>query len=336
MKKLFILILSVTMILSIAACGAPAAQVAEDGVIMPTLEPTPEPTQSPTPSPTEEPTPKPILPLTVSAYNNTYVVKEVSVGKDEKGNTTVIATGSGFDVIPMRNGAWVIPVECSIISGGSEYSTVSAGTNPPKVTYQFDTSAEPDSIVLYPGDNPNNRTVIEFGVELTTEPKATLLKENTDKLSFEEFIRRFNAYLQHSCSIYPENNILSNVKELNKNHFQELGEVPDNNHAFAFYLDDIYLLLILDDDNKVVDTMVDGRGFNGEDEIFNATQGIELAVMKSLLQTETPSEIIELCQKIIDTPQGIQKRYERGDYTIFINFEWEDRRSLSVTYEGSN
>ncbi len=110
---------------------------------------------------TEEPAQSSILPLTYTAYGNKYVIKEFTYGKDTDGKTTVTVTGTGFGSLPIRNGSFVMPVRCSIISDGKEYSYTSAKISSTKVTYVFNTTAEPDSIVFYPGDNTDNRTKID-------------------------------------------------------------------------------------------------------------------------------------------------------------------------------
>lgn len=102
-----------------------------------------------------------VLPLTIRAYNNKYVINEFSVGKDSDGKTTVTVTGTGFSSLPIRNGKITIPVGCVIISGNKEYTFVSAKISSTKVIYEFNTDVDPDSVVFYPSDDAKSRTKID-------------------------------------------------------------------------------------------------------------------------------------------------------------------------------
>jgi len=103
------------------------------------------------------------LPIVMTAYGNTYIIDDVSVGADENGNTTIIVTGSGFDIMPMRDGQFRIPVLCSIVAGSDEYEIVSVNVASTNATFVFDVSVSPDSVVFYPGDDIENRFVVELG-----------------------------------------------------------------------------------------------------------------------------------------------------------------------------
>jgi hypothetical protein len=103
-----------------------------------------------------------ILPLTISAYGNRYVIKEFTFGKGENGKTTVTVTGTGFGSMPIRNGSFVMPVICAIVVGGKEYTYTSAEISASKVTYSFNVSADPETVVFYPGDNKKSRTEIDI------------------------------------------------------------------------------------------------------------------------------------------------------------------------------
>ncbi len=101
-----------------------------------------------------------VLPLTIRAYNNKYVINEFSIGKDADGKTIVTVTGTGFSSLPIRNGKVTIPVGCTIISGNKEYTFTSAKISSTKVIYKFNTDADPDSVVFYPSDDSKSRTKI--------------------------------------------------------------------------------------------------------------------------------------------------------------------------------
>lgn len=104
------------------------------------------------------------LPLTLTAYDNTYIIDKVEAGFDEDGNTTVTITGTGLGTIPMRDGEFVLPIGCSFTSGGENYDYTGANISSTQMIFSFDTSAVPESITLYPADNPDNATEVGSGI----------------------------------------------------------------------------------------------------------------------------------------------------------------------------
>jgi hypothetical protein len=100
------------------------------------------------------------LPLSLQSNGNTYSIEGITIDEDEAGNTTVVCTGSGFDVLPFKNNAMVIPVYCSILEGSSEteFESVSMGNG--GITYIFDKKLDPDTVVFYPEDARDTRTEV--------------------------------------------------------------------------------------------------------------------------------------------------------------------------------
>lgn len=99
--------------------------------------------------------------VSFTVYENSYSIDKYKISKDEKGNTSIIVFGSGFAVLPFRNGSIQIPVWCNYISGGKVISSVSAASNKTSVTYYFESTAVPETLILYPADNQKNETKIK-------------------------------------------------------------------------------------------------------------------------------------------------------------------------------
>jgi len=80
------------------------------------------------------------------------------VAKGDDGNTTIIATGSGFDVMPIRNGQMIIPVYCSFeTADGAEYEFEGVNLTSTTVVYSFKTSATPVLVSFYAQDNQDEK-----------------------------------------------------------------------------------------------------------------------------------------------------------------------------------
>jgi hypothetical protein len=99
-----------------------------------------------------------VFPLSFSAYDNSYSISSFSVGTSEDGDTTVEASGSGFGVLPMRDGRFMVPVSCAIIVDGVEIEWSTATTSSDGIEWEFDSTGTPDLVVFYPTDNESNRT----------------------------------------------------------------------------------------------------------------------------------------------------------------------------------
>jgi hypothetical protein len=102
------------------------------------------------------------LPLTISSNGNTYVIDDFSVATGEDGNTVVSVTGSGFSVMPMRNGQFVIPVYCAVTASGQEVEFGSINTTSTGADFIFKQHLSPDSVIFYPQDDRTNRFVFDY------------------------------------------------------------------------------------------------------------------------------------------------------------------------------
>jgi len=284
-------------------------------------------TEVPVAEPTAEPAPQSALPLRVTAYGNNYVVNSFSLGTDSAGNTTVIVSGSGFDVIPMRDMEWKIPVECAIISGSSEYTCISADMNATEVTYYFNSSASPDAIVFYPGDMPDSRTVIDVGEgAAASNPQPSYGKP--EKLSLDAFISEFNRFLDESRQLYPGNSILTGVGTIEKGDF--IGTGVEN--QTLYYYGDLMLMLEVDDNDEVIFVMVTGAGFNGEDEMYHAILGFEQAALNALFQPEGASGSADIAIQVLNASKSVNTMLYEGKFEIFVYVEDPTVRTLLVSF----
>ena len=108
------------------------------------------------------------LPVTLQAYGQPYTIKKYKVEKDGKGNTKIVLIGDGFGMLSFNPvGQERVAIWCNFISGGKEFKATSIArefvtnasgrANGGNSVYVFDTSAEPEILVLYPGDDPKHR-----------------------------------------------------------------------------------------------------------------------------------------------------------------------------------
>ena len=102
-----------------------------------------------------------ISPVEFIAYGKTYRITKYEIKKDEQDKIIIIASGSGFDKMQFTNGEYDIPVLCAYISKGKEVYAKSVSVNRTSITYFFETSDEPETVILYPADNPDNRIEIK-------------------------------------------------------------------------------------------------------------------------------------------------------------------------------
>ncbi|MBN2878444.1 MAG: hypothetical protein JXN65_02330 [Clostridia bacterium] len=285
-------------------------------------------TEEPVAEPTAEPAPQSALPLRVSAYGNNYVVNSYALGTDSQGNTTVIVSGSGFDMIPMRDMEWKIPVECAIISGGTEYTCISADMNATEVTYYFNSSASPDAIVFYPGDMPESRTVIDVGEEPGAASNPQPAYGKPEKLSLDSYLSEFNKYLDESRKQFPGNSILAGVGTIEKSDFIGTGV---ENQTLYFY-GDLMLMLEVDSNDEVIFVMVTGAGFSGEDEMYNAILGFEQAALNALFQPEGSSGSADIAIEVLNASKSVNTMLYEGNYEIFVYVEDPTVRTLLVSF----
>jgi hypothetical protein len=101
------------------------------------------------------------LPLAIEAYGKTYTIKEFTPATDDKGNTTVTVTGSGFETMPIRGGKTVVPVWCSFTSGDEEYEWENVSVGSGALTFIFPSSKKPEAVNFYAGDKQDKKYKIK-------------------------------------------------------------------------------------------------------------------------------------------------------------------------------
>jgi len=94
----------------------------------------------------------PISTVSYTAYENSYTVIGYKIGTDNSGNTTITLYGSGYSILPFRNGSISAPAWCEFNSGGDSYKATAASTSSTSISYEFDTSAVPNKIIVTNGD----------------------------------------------------------------------------------------------------------------------------------------------------------------------------------------
>jgi hypothetical protein len=97
------------------------------------------------------------LPATFSAYGNSYRITSYTIETNDDGNTVVVCEGSGFDVLPMRNGAFQMPVSCTLIVDGNEESWTSGSAGGSGLEFEFDGKFEPSAVIFTAGDDDSQR-----------------------------------------------------------------------------------------------------------------------------------------------------------------------------------
>jgi len=156
-----LLIIGVALFLVLNLLSGPdgEAAIAEPIPLAETPEPivaTPEPTPSPTPEepdPTPTPEPKPVFaPVSFTAYGNSYSITGYETGTHTDGSATVILYGTGYDVLPIRDGQLRVPVWARLISDGVEYSSTACTLDGDQITYEFDFKGTPDVILAVNGE----------------------------------------------------------------------------------------------------------------------------------------------------------------------------------------
>jgi hypothetical protein len=101
-----------------------------------------------------------ISPVFISNGNTSYTISEYKISKNDSGNTVISVGGSGFGKMEIRNGKTQITAWCNFISAGKEYIPISGSQNAQGITYFYETSATPDSLLFYPANNEKDRTII--------------------------------------------------------------------------------------------------------------------------------------------------------------------------------
>lgn len=89
-----------------------------------------------------------------------YVCTVGGIGISDKTHNrtvTVNATGIG-SVIPIRDGELVVPVQASIIADGKTYDWTGVSTTVDAMVFDFDTTAEPQTVILYPAGGKDDES----------------------------------------------------------------------------------------------------------------------------------------------------------------------------------
>jgi hypothetical protein len=100
------------------------------------------------------------FPITFTAYGNTYSITSADIGADDNGDTTVVVSGSGFEIITMRNDKLLPPLIGSFVSAGKTYDVKNLGIGTIYTLY-FETATKPESITLINGDTEEEIATIK-------------------------------------------------------------------------------------------------------------------------------------------------------------------------------
>ena len=93
----------------------------------------------------------------VTFENTTYYVGIGQISTDEEGNRTVEIVGQGIgQVLPIRNGTMIMPIQASIECGGKTIGWNSASTSMGSLVFTFETTAEPELIYVYSFEDQDN------------------------------------------------------------------------------------------------------------------------------------------------------------------------------------
>lgn len=103
------------------------------------------------------------LPKSFTAYGNSYSITSYSIEVNDEGNTIVTCEGSGFDILPLREGSFRMPLECTLISGGTSYDWTGGMSSSGSLEFEFEGIIEPDTVIFTAGDDEAQR------VELTVK-----------------------------------------------------------------------------------------------------------------------------------------------------------------------
>jgi hypothetical protein len=100
------------------------------------------------------------LPQSFAAYGNTYVILSFNIETNGDGNTIVKCNGTGFEVLPMRNGSFMTPVLCALIADGDEIACQSTTTSSDGVEFEFGGKTDADAVAFWAGDDESQRVEI--------------------------------------------------------------------------------------------------------------------------------------------------------------------------------
>ena len=104
------------------------------------------------------------LPVTISCGGKSYAIVNYSTGKED-GKTFIKVISPGVHVVPTFSNMGMTlsqPVKCAFISEGQEYTSRTGILHDDiSFTFSFETSIEPDKVVFYCSDKPENRIEID-------------------------------------------------------------------------------------------------------------------------------------------------------------------------------
>lgn len=104
--------------------------------------------------------PEEVLPVKITSNGNSYSINSFEIVENEEGGTTIVCEGNGFNKLPIRNNAMVVPIYCSVIEDGTETKFAMFSVQGGVVEFIFNEVHEPDTIVFYPEDNKEERTEV--------------------------------------------------------------------------------------------------------------------------------------------------------------------------------
>ena len=150
---LIVIGLALFLVLSLLS-GSDVEAVIDESV---PLAETPEPIiETPEPEPEEpEPTPEPepvFAPVSFTAYGNGYSITGYEIGTHTDGSASVILYGTGFNILPLRDGEFRVPVWAYLTSGGVEHSSTGCSIEGDQITYNFEFRGTPDTILAVNGE----------------------------------------------------------------------------------------------------------------------------------------------------------------------------------------
>jgi hypothetical protein len=106
---------------------------------------------------------RPGMPANVECNGKTYSIVDFTAGTKD-GKTFITVVGTGVDLVPVitnKGSSINIPVGCSFIAEGTEYTSKSISVGDLSATFLFDTSIQPETVVFYSSDDPSSRVEVK-------------------------------------------------------------------------------------------------------------------------------------------------------------------------------
>ncbi len=101
------------------------------------------------------------LPASFTAYDNSYTIDSYTIEINDEGNTVVKCEGSGFSVLPMRNGSFRLPLSCVLMVDGAEQSWISGSASGSGIEFEYDGVFEPEALIFTAADDESQRVEIQ-------------------------------------------------------------------------------------------------------------------------------------------------------------------------------